>query len=138
MLADPTESDLKSLAKQVAFVRQLVKERFGFELPDDVSALNTIQRLLDERVFSTDQTWELQALGVVLGTLLADEVAGLDWAIVDDEYGRDPTLRYCHTSIQINVLTIISKRVEDRVPVDVWEIFHGIVSAIADLKTKTQ
>jgi hypothetical protein len=138
MLTNPTESDLEGLAKQLAFTRQIVKQRFGLALPSGVSALNAIQRLLDEKVFSADQTWELQALGVVLGTVLVDEVTGLDWAIVDDEYGRDPTLRYRDTSIQINVLTMISKRVEDGAPVDVWEIFRGVVSALADLKTQAQ
>jgi hypothetical protein len=37
--------------------------------------------------------------------------------MVTDEYGTDPTLRFKKTTIQINALTMISKRVEMDEPV---------------------
>jgi hypothetical protein len=39
--------------------------------------------------------------------------------MVTDEYGTDPTLRFKETTLQINALTIISKRVERDEPVSV-------------------
>jgi hypothetical protein len=38
---------------------------------------------------------------------------------VTDEYGTDPTLRYESTSLQVNAMTMISKRIEDGEAVDV-------------------
>jgi hypothetical protein len=39
--------------------------------------------------------------------------------MVTDEFGTDPTLRFKETTIQINALTMISKRIERGEPVRV-------------------
>ena len=41
------------------------------------------------------------------------------YTLITDEYGTDPTLRFRNTSVNINALTMISKRVESGEPVDV-------------------
>jgi len=42
--------------------------------------------------------------------------------MVTDEYGTDPTLRFKNTTIQINALTMISKRAEKDEAVDVSQL----------------
>ena len=42
----------------------------------------------------------------------------LRWVMVTDEFGTDLTLRFKQTTIQINALTMISKRVERGEPVN--------------------
>jgi hypothetical protein len=54
---------------------------------------------------------ELQCLGVAFGDVLAGELP-LHWAMVTDEFGTDPTLRFERTTAMFNALTMISKRVE--------------------------
>ena len=44
--------------------------------------------------------------------------------MVTDEYGTDPTLRFKDSTIQINVLTMISKRVEKGEPVNVMDLLQ--------------
>jgi hypothetical protein len=44
--------------------------------------------------------------------------------MVTDEYGTDPTLRFKNTTVQINALTMISKRVERDERVDVSELLR--------------
>jgi hypothetical protein len=73
--------------------------------------LPVLQRLIDERVFNKAQTYELQCLGVALGDVLASELP-LRWVMVTDEFGTDPTLRFKQMTLQVNALTIISKRIE--------------------------
>jgi hypothetical protein len=53
----------------------------------------------------------LQCLGVSFGDVLESELP-LRWVMVTDELGTDPTLRFKRTTIQVNALTMISKRVE--------------------------
>ena len=43
----------------------------------------------------------------------------LRWVMVTDEFGTDPTLRFRETTIPINALTMISKRIERGEPVRV-------------------
>ena len=70
----------------------------------------------------SNQTWELQALGVVLGDAMISSIPGLAWWSVTDEFGTDPTLRYRETTLQFNALTIISKRIERGEIVNVKEL----------------
>jgi len=51
-------------------------------------------------------------MGICFGDALASYIPGLNWMLVTDEYGTDPTLRYRNSSLQINALTMISKRFE--------------------------
>ena len=56
-------------------------------------------------------------LGVVFGDVLASELP-LRWVMVTDEYGTAPTLRFKQTTVQVNALTTISKRIERDEPVN--------------------
>lgn len=68
-------------------------------------------------MFNKSQAYELQSLGVAFEDVLASEFS-LRWAMVTDEFGTDPTLRFKQTTVQINALTMISKRVEKDEPVN--------------------
>ena len=94
--------------------------------------LRLIQTILDNRWIAKDETWKLQSLGVAFGDALEQEVSELSWVMVEDEFGRDPALRWLDTSTLTFPLTAISKRVEDDVSVDVFELFGGFQKAIND------
>ncbi|MGB0765713.1 MAG: DUF3806 domain-containing protein, partial [Luminiphilus sp.] len=55
--------------------------------------LVTLQRILDRGLVSTDDSLQLQALGVVLGDLFASEL-NMDWVVYRDRAGRSRALRY--------------------------------------------
>jgi hypothetical protein len=127
---EPGDEDIQRLARQVALVSELAS-RLGLATPDGTDAdLDVIQAILDSGELDAAQTYELQSLGVAFGSVLVSAVDGLDWAIVHDEYGSDPTLRYRNTTLCINVLTTISKRIEDGENVDVRELFDGLQGAL--------
>ena len=114
----PSSGDAAGLDKQRALIAAVAKQKYGTpSLTKTKSDLVVLQRLIDDQVFSKSQTYELQSLGVVFGDVLASEFP-LRWVMVTDEYGTDPTLRYKNTTIQVNALTMISKRVEQDRPVD--------------------
>ena len=85
-----------------------------------------LQRVIDAKAIPKTSTWELQALGVVFGDVLVATIPGLAWWQVTDEYGTDPTVRYRETTVQINALTTLSKRVERGEPVDVEQLAEKI------------
>jgi len=105
-------AEVARLDRQRTLIAGLVKQRYGARsLTKTTSDLQFLQRLLDDHAFSKTQTYELQSLGVAFGDVLASEL-GLRWMLITDEYGTDPTLRFGNTTIQINALTMVSKRVE--------------------------
>jgi hypothetical protein len=106
------KDDVTRMDQQRAVVATAAKQRYGTPgLTKTKADAAVLQRLLDDKAFSKTQTYELQCLGVVLGDVLASEFP-LRWVMVTDEYGTDPTLRFRDTTIQINALTMIYKRVE--------------------------
>jgi hypothetical protein len=52
--------------------------------------------------------------------------------MVTDEYGTDPTLRFKETTVQINALTMISKRVERDEAVNIFELLRLTREQLAD------
>lgn len=108
-----SREDSARLEQQRGVIVATLKERYGTPALTKTQAdLPVLQRLLDDRAFTKTETYELQCLGVAFGDVLASELP-LRWVMVTDAYGTDPTLRYKDSTIQINALTMISKRVED-------------------------
>lgn len=104
---------ISSMEKQREFVADLVEKNIhGKKLNKSPSDFTTLQEIVNKKVLSPKQTWELQALGICFGDALTSFIPGLNWILVTDEYGTDPTLRYRNSSLQINALTMISKRIE--------------------------
>src|SRR4051794_7614553 len=67
------------LVKQRTLVLSAARSRSGTrEFTRTTNDLPVLQRLLDESAFDKTQTFELQALGVVFGDVLATEL-GLHW-----------------------------------------------------------
>jgi hypothetical protein len=107
-----SREDAARLNAQRAVVAAAAKQKYSTpSLSRTKADLAILQRLIDDQVFTKTQTYELQCLGVAFGDVLASEFP-LKWVMVTDDYGTDLTLRYKTTTVQINALTMISKRIE--------------------------
>jgi len=126
--------DRTRLEQQRAIVAAAAKQRYGTPmLEKTVADLPVLQRLIDDKVFSKTQTYELQSLGVAFGDVLTSELP-LRWVMVTDEFGTDPTLRYKGTTVQINALTMISKRIDKDQTVNLSELLGSTREWLTQLK----
>jgi Domain of unknown function (DUF3806) len=133
-----SREDAARLKQQRGVVLAAAKLRYGTAaLTKTRTDLAVLQRLLDDRAFTKTQTYELQCLGVAFGDVLASELP-LRWMMVTDEYGTDPTLRYKETTVQINALTMISKRVERGEEVDVATMLRLTGEQVAQVEKEFQ
>lgn len=136
-LTSPNELDTKALAKQCAFINQTISERYpGNKLNQTLQDLGLIQKMIDDGVFDASQTWELQSLGVAFGSVFIANNSEFHWAIITDEYGRDPTVRFRDTSLTVNFLTMISKRIEDGRAVNVQELYDSTLKHAKDVNSQ--
>jgi len=128
----PIPADVSNdMDRQRAVVAGLVSKHFpGKHLAGNKEDFEILQAIVDKQLLTKQQTWELQALGVCFGDALIDHIPGLNWSLVTDEYGTDPTLRFKETTTQFNALTMISKRVEDGREVDLVHIAQWLVDFI--------
>jgi len=126
-------SDLDRLSKQRAVVEQhLSTEVLESNYLKAAGKLGALRAILDAGIYSSTQTYELQSLGIVLGDAFVDEME-FRWVMVEDQYGRDPALKYRDSSIIIFPLTMISKRVEKGEQVDVFALFNDTAAEVEDL-----
>lgn len=133
-----SREDNERLEKQRAVVAAVAKQRYGTTtLTGTERDLPVLQNLIDQRVFKKSQTYELQCLSVAFGDVLASELP-LRWVMVTDEYGTDPTLRFRETTLQVNALTMISKRVERDQAVNVTDLLHTTREQLARQKNEVR
>ena len=112
VLIEPlTAIDRQFMAEQHMHVEQLAN-RLGRGLTGVADRdLNTLQRILDERMVPAKDTLTLQAMGVVFGDLLGDRL-DMDWVVYRDNKGRSRALRYRQMDVYLFPITMISRRQE--------------------------
>ncbi|SDD27518.1 DUF3806 domain-containing protein [Auraticoccus monumenti] len=77
-----------------------------------------------------DETWKLQALGVVLGDAMVLRT-GARWVEINDDGGADPCLRLNTTATKVVFpMTMIAKRVEKGETLDVQDLI-ALVDSVA-------
>ena len=131
-----SREDRARLDRQRAVIAAAAKARYGTpRLTGTANDLPVLQKLIDDMAFNKTQTYELQCLGVVFGDVLASELP-LRWVIVTDEFGIDPTLRFKSTTLQVNALTMISKRIERDERVNVSDLLRTTREYLADNEKK--
>jgi hypothetical protein len=130
----PNEEDRARIAKQEARALELLQARYGnISFQHDENDLKLLQRAVDDKLVRSDQTHELQCLGVVLGQVFAQQTP-LQWVSVEDQFGRDLALQYPDTTVIVFPLTMISKRVEDGREIDVSAIYRTIAAQVEQMK----
>ncbi len=93
-----------------------------------------LQKVIDGGSIDVQDRYATECLGVAFGRVLASNAEGMDWWVVVDDYGRDIVIRYKHTSLQIDALHLLGKRLEDGIPVDVQELYDSLMDTLSDLK----
>ena len=131
---DAQDADL--LERQLQHADALVREVTGSGLTGRLTDLSLIQRVLDARLVEPEATYSLQSLGIAFGRSFVDNTRHHAWWMVEDEYGRDPCVRYKDTTLLVFPQTMISKRVEDGEAVDVQALFDGLRDQVEQVRAE--
>ena len=120
-----TNDDRLFMERQRNSVLELTRRHFGRTLPDSEADLYLLQVLLDEHRVAPADKYLLQAMGVVLGDVMAEHLK-LEWVSAKDPRGRSRALRVGDTDTLIFPVTMISKRMEFGEPVDIAALYEKI------------
>jgi hypothetical protein len=126
-ISDLTAEDERRLEQHRAVVTRYLADSGIEKYKTAAGKLGTLRALLEAQVFRADQTYELQSMGIVLGDVFVQDM-GFRWVMVQDEYGRDPAVRFGDTSVILFPLTMISKRIEAGEKVDIFDLYNGVAS----------
>jgi hypothetical protein len=129
----PDNADIDRIAKSLIHANQVVKECLGLELNGTVCDLSLIQQVLASRSIEAEATYTLEALGFAVGDVFVTENPGYDWWMVEDEYGRDPAIRYLHSDLLAHPGSMILRRVEDGEAFDVLELYESLRRRLSEI-----
>jgi len=122
------ESDTRYLEHQRASIDELTRRHFGNPVRGSKTEdLKSLQRLLDERIVNPQNERTLQAMGVVLGDLLAQDL-DMGWIVYEDKVGRSRALQGKDPNITLFPVTMISRRVSVGIQVDVQKLYDRTVA----------
>jgi len=129
----PTASDIDRIAKQLIHAESIVIDIAGRAFDGSRADLSAIQSVLDVGAVERDATYTLQSLGMAFGKFFIEQHPGFDWWMVEDEYGRDPAIRFGQTLLLAFPQTMISKRLADGEHVDVEDLFELLSRRLVEL-----
>lgn len=126
--------DHQYMEQQRTLLEDLARRNYGSGFSGDKERdLKLLQDMLDDRVVRPDQTRELQAMGLIMGDLLAEDL-GMHWVVYEDSKGRSRALRYLQTDNYLFPVTMISRRREAGNDKPVVEIYQKAYDIIAPLR----
>jgi len=128
---DFSQTDHNHMRQQVQSIETLVQMRMGTRLRGDLSDLSTLQTIVDRELIERDDLLRLQALGAVLGNVMAAEVEQLHWKIYEDEQGRSRALCVANTQHCLFPVTMLSRRMTVGLKPNVQEVYRNALELIA-------
>ena len=132
----PSEMDRRFMENQIAALDEIARSKLGRRFNGSKeNDLALLQTLLDKRLVGRDDTAHLQGMGVVLGELLRKE-KGLFWTIYTDKLGRSRALEIPGKREFIFPVTMISRRVEAGVDVNVREVYKDAVQIVDQIQDR--
>ena len=119
--SEPTQEDKLFVARNWLSVERLIREDYKVELDRSLGSLDLLQRVRDDDLVGEPG---YVALGVALGRIMVKNIAGLDWWVVVDEFGRDLCLRYQTSTLRVNPVSMVVKRSAPDKRLDFRELFE--------------
>jgi hypothetical protein len=132
----PNEQDIHSIAQQLIHANELISEVTGKSFSGKFTDLRLLQQVLDAKLVEPEATYSLQALGIAFGKVFITNNDDYDWWMVEDEYGRDPAVRYRETTLLIFPQTMISKRVEDGETIHIQNFYENLQNDIEKIRNE--
>ena len=130
-MGDLTNVDWQFMAQQQETMQDLAMMNLGRQFNGDRKLdLELLQALLDKQLVRPDQVRELQAMGVIMGDLLAAEL-GMRWVLYEDNVGRSRALRYQESDTLLFPITMIARRREEGNMTSVVGIYQKASNIIA-------
>ena len=129
----PSDADIDAIARAWLRADAVSRDVLGIALDGSSADLVRLQQILDSMVIDGETASTLESLGIAFGTVFVNENPGYDWWMVQDEYGRDPAIRYERSSLLAHPKTMLSKRIEDGDKVDVLDLYNGLQKRLAQL-----
>jgi len=125
-----TNVDIEFMSAQRQRIEDIAARYLGRSFSGSkIRDIDLLEALLEKQLVRSAQKRELQAMGVILGDLLATDL-GMHWVIYEDKQGRSRALRYKVSDNYLFPITMISRRREAGNTTPVSAIYKKAYDAI--------
>lgn len=114
--------DKNHLQHQVERIDEIARSNLGTQIRNSTDDLELLQRVINKGLIAKDDRLRLQAMGAVLGNVMAQEF-GMVWQVYEDNLGRSRALCVEDTQHCLFPITMLSRRMEVGLLPNVQEIF---------------
>jgi hypothetical protein len=115
-------TDKRQMQQQVNTIDTLARSQLGSQIHNNKHDLDILQHLIYKGSIAKTDSLTLQALGVVLGNVMASEF-DLEWKIYEDSKGRSRALCSAMADECLFPITMLSRRIEVGLLPNVKEIY---------------
>jgi hypothetical protein len=120
---------IKAMSNQKTKVDDLLKLHTGSKLRGNLTDITNMQRLLDQYIVNKKDTEIMQAMGMALGDVMAQEL-DMHWVIYEDKHGRSKALQYQQAQHFLFPVTMLSRRAAGKAPIDIQTIYDKAAQKI--------
>lgn len=131
-ISDLSWTDKQYMSAQLASVDELVRSEMGAQIHGTLNDLEVLQRVVSRNLVDRSDTQTQQALGLVLGNVIANQT-GMQWVTYKDEAGRSRALCVENTEHCLFPMTMLSRRMAVGLYPDVKKIYQEAMEMVTPL-----
>ncbi len=110
-----------------------IKKQLTKDFTSQESDIVSIQQVMDSGRFKAQQREAWQNFGIAFGTILINEMDGMEWVTVIDGQKEYPALQFEQTSLMFDPAALVWNKVRQNQPIDLkaeYERIKGEVEAV--------
>jgi hypothetical protein len=135
-IAELSWTDKQFMTAQLALVDELVRAELGAQIHGTENDLAVLQRVVSRNLVNREDTQTQQALGLVLGNVIANQT-GMQWVAYSDEAGRSRALCVAGSDSCLFPMTMLSRRMAVGLYPDVNKLYREAMEMVAPLVSKS-
>ncbi len=126
----------RTLQRQIDEIDDLARIELGTQIRGNIGDLELLQRIINKGLITKEDQASQQALGAVLGSVMAKELQ-LEWARYKDEEGVSRALCVPETQHCLFPITMLSRRMTVGILPNVKKVYYDAEALIAPFLPKS-
>lgn len=115
------------------WVSTTVKKTLTKDFTSQESDIERLQKLLDGGKLSADQRLAWESIGLAFGTILENEMDGMEWVTVVEGRKEYPALRFRGSSLLVNPSAWVWEKIRQHQPCDLRAEFERIKQEVEEI-----
>lgn len=124
--------DKNKMQQQEDKIKEIARSKLGSSINRNWGDIAVLQRMIDQKLIKSDDFATQEAMGVILGNVMQkDFPSHLQWKVYKDKQGRSKALCVVKTQECLFPITMLSRRMQLEMEVDVTTIYDNAINQIA-------